>query len=293
MEDPYKVLGVDRAATADQIRVAYRDLAKRFHPDLNPGDDKAETRFKEISAAYDILSDEGKRARFDRGEIDPSGAERRERQFYRGFADGPAGAKYQSFEDIMADLFNKERGRGRGRARGADVRYTLEVDFLEAANGTKKTVTMPDGRSLKISLPAGVREGQSLRLKGKGRSGLGGGTPGDALVEVHIRDHPVFVRDGNDIHIELPITLGEAVLGAKVSVPTVGRAVSVTIPKGSNTGKTLRLRNKGIASKGDQYITLKVVLPDKIDPDLTKLVERWASKHPYDPRQAVQREASS
>ena len=292
MKDPYKVLGVARAASADDIRSAYRDLAKRFHPDLNPGNDKAEARFKEISAAYNMLSDEDKRARFDRGEIDPTGAERREHQFYRGFADGPAGAKYQSFEDVMADLFTNRRG-SRVKARGADVRYTLDVDFLQAVNGDKKTVTMPDSRSLKISLPAGVREGQTLRLKGKGRPGLNGGATGDALVEVHIGDHPVFRRDNNHIHMDLPITLGEAVLGGKVSVPTISGAVSMTIPKGSNTGKVLRMRSKGVAAKGDQYVTLKVILPEKTDADLTRLVEKWTKAHPYDPRATLQRETSS
>lgn len=293
MQDPYKVLGVARTASADDIRSAYRDLAKRFHPDLNPGNEKAENRFKEISAAYNMLSDEDKRGRFDRGEIDPTGAERREQQFHRGFTDGPGGAKYQSFEDVMADLFTHRRGGGRVKARGADVRYTLDVDFLQAVNGAKKTVTMPDGQSLKISLPAGVREGQTLRLKGKGRPGMRGGAAGDALVEVHIGDHSVFRRDNNDIHMDLPITLGEAVLGGKVSVPTIHGAVSMTIPKGSNTGKILRMRNKGVAAKGDQYVTLKVLLPEKTDAELTRLVEKWAKAHPYDPRGELQRQTSS
>lgn len=293
MDDPYKVLGVSRSATADEIRTAYRDLAKRFHPDLNPGNEKAEARFKDVSAAYDTLSDEDKRARFDRGEIDPSGAQRRDRHFHRGFGDGPGGGRYQSFEDVMADLFTSRGGGDRVKARGADVRYTLDVDFLEAANGAKKTVTMPDRRSLKISLPAGVREGQTLRLKGEGRPGLGGASAGDALVEIKIHSHTVFRRENNDIHMELPITLGEAVLGGKVSVPTISGSVTMTIPKGSNTGNTLRMKNKGVAKKGDQYVTLNVVLPEKIDADLARLVERWASEHPYDPRGALQRETSS
>ncbi len=293
MDDPYKILGVSRSATADEIRTAYRDLAKRFHPDLNPGNAKAENRFKEVSAAYDILSDDDKRARFDRGEIDPSGAQRGGRQFHRGFADGPMGHGYQSFEEVMADLFTSRGGRGRVKARGADVRYTLEVDFLEAANGAKKTVTMPDRRSLKIGIPAGVRDGQTLRLKGEGRPGLGGAAPGDALVEIKIRSHPAFRRENNDIHMELPITLGEAVLGGKVSVPTISGSVTMTIPKDSNTGNILRMRNKGVAAKGDQYVTLKVVLPEKTDADLTRLVERWARTHPYDPRLTLQRETSS
>lgn len=298
MKDPYQTLGVARGASADDIKKAYRKLAKKLHPDLNPGNKKIEQEFKEVSAAYDLLSDPEKRARFDRGEIDASGAERPGRGFYRSYAESGQGAKYRSAdssfaEDIFSDLFGGafgDRARSRGGARlnirGADVSYATTASFLEAALGTKKRLILTDGKTLDITIPPGTEDGQTLRLKGQGMPGMGG-PPGDAFIEVKVEPHPFFTREGNDIHLELPVTLPEAVLGASVTVPTIDGKVSLKIPPGSNTGKTLRLRGKGVrkgASRGDQYVKLKVVLPDTPDAELTEFVERWGRRNPYDVR---------
>ena len=299
MQDPYETLGVKKDASADDIRKAYRKLAKKYHPDLNPGDKKAESRFKDIQTAYDLVSDEEKRARFDRGEIDASGQERPQRRYYRDFAEGADGTKYYSQEgfagaadldDILSQVFGGRGVRGAAfRARGGDVSYSLEIDFLDAARGARTTITLPDGRSLALTIPAGVQDRETLRLKGQGMPGYEGGETGDAYIELHIRPHAFFRRKDNDIHLELPVSLPEAVLGGKVTVPTVSGAVSMTIPKGSNTGTSLRLKGKGIPDRktgvaGDQYVTLKVVLPEKPDEALTEFIEKWAPDHAYDPR---------
>jgi DnaJ-class molecular chaperone len=298
--NPYEVLGVKKDASEDELRKVYRKLAKRYHPDLNPGDKQAEARFKEIAAAYDLLSDKEKRARYDRGEIDESGAERAPPGYdYRGFAEGARGAKYdfhaaeglapEDLDDLFA-AFTRGRGRGGGpiRMRGGDVHYTLPVDFLAAVNGARPRLTLGPDKSLDVTIPPGVRDGQVLRLKGQGSAGLGGGPPGDALIEVHVEPHPFFRRDGDDIHLELPVTLAEAVLGGRVTVPTPTGSVAMTIPAGSNAGRTLRLRGKGVAradgSRGDQYVTLKIVVPDAHDEALAAFLRDWAPKHPHDPR---------
>jgi len=311
MKDPYELLGVKRSATADEIRRAYRKLAKELHPDLHPGKPEYEARFKEVSAANELLSDPVKRARFDRGEIDASGAEMPRQRFYRDFAEQGAGAKYRGtegagdFEDIETLFggafrdFARARGGGKTRLkmRGADRRYTLTIDFLEAVNGAAKRVAMPDGRDLDIKIPAGIDDGQTLRLAGQGMPGIGGGPPGDALIDVRVAPHPVFRRDGDDIRLDLPITLGEAVNGAKIAVPTVHGKVTLTIPKGANSGTTLRLKGKGVLKRksrkhGDQYVTLKLVLPEKIDDQLAAFIADWAPEHPYDPRRRIEEETS-
>jgi DnaJ-class molecular chaperone len=300
-QTPYEVLGVKPDASADEIRKVYRKLAKQFHPDLNPGKPEAEARFKSISAAYDLLSDPEKRARYDRGEIDETGAERPPRGYYRGHAEGAQGWRYQpegemdlsDLEDLFAAYGSAGRGRrgeaGAGfRARGADRHFTLTVDFVTAATGGKQRVSLAE-EWLDVTIPAGVEDGQVLRLRGKGSPGFGGGTAGDALIEVRVAPHPLFRRDGDNVQLELPVSLAEAVLGARVSVPTVTGPVTMTIPKGSDTGRQLRLRGKGIQKKspGDEIVTLKVFIGPSSDPELTALLEKWAPQHPFDPRQGM------
>ena len=303
MKDPYKVLGVKRNASQSGIKKAYRELAKKYHPDLHPNEPAIEAKFKEISAAHNLLSDPDKRAKFDNGEIDAGGTERPEHAFYRNYAEGAAGTKYHgaagfgAFEDLSSlftDLFEQRRGpRERqfkqSRMRGGDLSYAMKVSFLDAANGAKRRITLPDSKSLDVTIPAGIRSDQKVRLAGKGAPGVGGGRPGDAYIEVEIEKHEFLTRENDDIHLDLPISLSEAVLGAKVRVPTITGSVSMTIPKNANTGTVLRLKNKGIVNprtkkRGDQYVTLKVVLPEKADKDLKEFVERWGSGHGYDPR---------
>ena len=303
--NPYEVLGVKPAASEKEIRDAYRKLAKRHHPDLNPGNKEAEARFKEIASANDILSDKDKRARFDRGEIDESGAERPPpAQSWRGYAEGAPGEKYQTQnidpEDLeeLFGIFGHARGRTRGggggggfRMPGPDHNFSLTVDFLDAVNGAKKRLELGPDRTLDVTVPAGVRDGQVLRLKGQGGAGIGGGPAGDALIEIHIAPHPLFRRDGDDIRIELPVTLGEAVLGGRIAVPTPSGAVTMNVPANANTGTVLRLRGKGVkradGTNGDEYVTLKVVLPDGGDKDLADFLRDWAPKHAYDPRRGM------
>jgi DnaJ-class molecular chaperone len=303
--DPYDVLGVKREASEDEIQKAFRRLAKKSHPDLHPGDKKAEDRFKELNAAYDILGDATKRARFDRGEIDANGTEIRQNPFAGGrrgaggFGGFGGGGRTETFAfDDLGDIFGGIFGERGGRAgafgggvpsQGEDLRYTLEVDFVDAVTGAKKRLNLPGGKTLDVSIPAGITDGQTIRLKGQGAVGHGG-PAGDALIEVKVRPHAVFRREGRDIHMDLPISLGEAVLGGKAEAPTVSGPVTLTIPKGANTGTRLRLKGKGVAATkrepaGDQYVTLKVMLPKKIDPELEEFVKAWAAKHPNNPRE--------
>ncbi|MCA1441715.1 DnaJ domain-containing protein [Ensifer sp. IC4062] len=301
-DDPYQILNVPRTATQNDIRKAYRKRAKELHPDLHPGDKKVEAQFKALSAAYHLLNDPEQRARFDRGEIDASGAERPQQRFYRNFADADQAGRYTSaggageFEDlsdIFSDLFGRGRGGGGFQARGQDLHYQLEVEFLDAVNGARRRITLPDGNTLDLNIPPGTRDGSTLRLRDKGAPGIGGGPRGDAFIEISVRSHPVFQRKGDDIEVDLPITLYEAVLGAKIEVPTVCGRVSMTVPKGSNTGDVLRLRGKGVktghGAAGDQRVKLQVVLPDKVDPALEALMETWRRAHPYDPRGMLRR----
>lgn len=301
-EDPYKVLGVAKSASQDDIRKVYRKLAKELHPDLNPGNAKAADRFKEISAAYDIVGDAEKRARYDKGEIDASGVERPEQRFYREYANAGAGggqryqtnAGFEDFEDvsdIFADLFRRGGGgAGAGgrtmRLKGSDVHYRLEIEFLEAALGAKKRITVPTGETIDLTIPEGVADGQVLRMKGKGAPGLGGGEAGDALIEIAVRSHPTFTRAGDDVMIELPISLDEAILGGKVETPTISGTVSLTVPAGASSGQMLRLRGKGI-KKGDQLVRLKIVMPPSVDDELKQFMTEWRKAHAYDPRTQV------
>jgi len=309
-DDPYSVLGVAKTASGADITKAYRKLAKKLHPDLNPGDKAAEEKFKQITAAYDIVGDEEKRGRYDRGEIDAGGQERPQQRYYREYAGGDEGARYRStagyedigaFSDLFGDLFG-ERGGARGGGaggrrfsmRGQDAQYRLDVDFLDAVNGTKTRITLPDGGTLDVTIPPGVTDGQVLRLKGKGNPGMGEGGAGDALIEITVRPHAVFKREGDDILVEVPITLDEAVLGGKVEVATVTGRVFATVPPGSNTGQTLRLKGRGVkrgAASGDQLVRLSVVMPERLDDDLKAFAEKWRESHRYDPRRKLKDQA--
>lgn len=305
--DPYEALGVARDATAAQVRSAYLKLAKKLHPDHNPGDKKAEERFKAINTANDLLSDPEKRARFDRGEIDASGQERVEPQFRRGRGQPGRGPDAAAFQDIFSDLFRGGMPGGgmpggmpggmnganaeAARMRGQDQRYRLDVGFAEAAQGAQRRLTLPDGRSLDVTIPVGLEDGQTLRLRGQGGAGWNGAPAGDALIEVSVQPHPYFSREGNDIHLELPVTVAEAVLGAKVAVPTLSGSVSLSVPRHSDAGRQLRLRGRGIPAHagrpaGDLYVTLKVVIgtPDEA---LEEALRVYAEHNPADPRRGM------
>jgi DnaJ-class molecular chaperone len=297
MTDPYQTLGVPKDASADDIHKAYRKLAKKHHPDLNPGNKSSEEKFKDISTAHDLLSDPEKRARFDRGEIDAGGEPRYERPAgYRNYADmggAAGGARYGGADagmgDIFADLFAHVNARqSGGPTRGRDANYSLEVSFLDAINGTQQRLTLPDGRTLDVRVPAGMDDGQTLRLRGQGQDGILGGPAGDALIEVHVRPHKFFRREGDDILLDLPVTLKEAVLGGRVTVPTVTGAVAVTVPPRSDSGRVLRLRGRGVPARGtkaagDQLVTLRVVLSDT-DEALEKFLRSWSPVREIDPR---------
>jgi len=287
MQNPYKVLGVPRRATQSEIKQAYRKLARELHPDSAPDDPKAEDRFKEVSAAYELLSDPEKRGRHDNGEFEPSHARR------PGWTGARAGGNRwkkgrNPFEDFFRQRADKEKAAA--KINGANVSYSLKVDFLDAAQGTKTRVKMANGRKLDVTVPPGTTDGQTLRLKGQGLSGLGGGANGDALVEIEVMPHPFFRREGKDIHVELPVTLTEAVSGGKIETPTIDGNVTLSVPAGSNTGSVLRLKGKGLANgsgkakenqRGNQYVTLKVVLPKNPDKELRDFVEKWGAKNAY------------
>jgi len=305
VEDPYKTLGVAKSASQDDIRRAYRKLAKKHHPDLNPGNTKAEDIFKGVTAANDLLSDPERRARFDRGEIDASGQEQAPRTSYRDYAEGDAGRRYSRGgadsagwnTDDFADIFGSAFGSGRGRAsdrpqRGPDEHYTLTANFLDAINGATQRLTLPDGRTLNAKIPPGTADGQVLRLRGQGGPGWNGGTPGDALIEIQIAPHRFFIRDGQDIRMELPVTVSEAVLGGPIEAPTPAGAVRVRIPPGSDSGSELRLRGRGVpkhdgGAAGDLYATLRVVVGPP-DDALKTFLEGWKPEHPVNPRQSME-----
>jgi DnaJ-class molecular chaperone len=311
MKDPYRVLNVPRSADSALIKQSYRKLAKVLHPDRNPGDQRAAQRFREVTEAYDLLSDPAKRARYDRGEIDTQG---RPRQPFRGFefAGDP-----QRAEGIFGKMFGGAFGRGHGgprgepfgggapfgfedlrrraertasasareaRRRGADRRLRLEVDFVTAARGGRQRLDLGLGRTVEVGIPPGASPGDTLRLKGQGEAGALGGPPGDALVEIAVRPHPTFTRKDHDVHVDLPISVPEALLGASVAVPTIDGPVRMTVPPGSNSGRTLRLKGRGIGGpdgqRGDQYVRLLVMLPEGRDAEL----EQWANRRSYDVR---------
>ena len=299
MKDPYEILGVAKTASADEIRKAYRRLAKKLHPDLNPGDKRAEEQFKEVGAANDLLSDPEKRRQYDAGEIDASGAEKAppHARYYRDYASG-AGHPYESqsgfadfaeSDDLFAELLRRSAEQARRRP-GADLHYELAVDFLDAVNGANKTITLPGGGMLQVTIPAGVEDGQILRLRGKGAPSPGEGEPGDALVQIVVKPHRYFTREGDDIHVELPITLKEAALGGEVRAPTTTGSVMLKIPKRSNTGDVLRLKGKGVKKRdgaGDEFVKLKVMMPTEPEPELEAFIAGWNPSPTYDPRKEM------
>ena len=304
MDDPYKILGVAKGASQDEIRRAYRKLAKQHHPDLNPNNAAAEARFKAAASANALLSDPEKRARFDRGEIDAAGAERGPPPNYRDYAEGGAGGRYsgaaginpEDLNDIFANLFGQRGGAGPGGARealrGQDEHYTLTLSFLDAVNGSTQKLTLPDGRSLEVRIPPGAADGRVVRLRGQGGAGWNGGPAGDGLITLHVTPHPFFKRDGQDIRLDLPVTLKEAVLGGPVEVPTPGGPVRMRIPPGSDSGQELRLRGRGVAAHGklaagDLYARL-VVMVGKPDAALEAFLRDWAPEAPVDPRAGLE-----
>jgi DnaJ-class molecular chaperone len=329
MRDPYEVLGVPRSATADDIKKSFRRLAKKLHPDANKNDPKSAARFAELNSAHEILGDEEKRKAFDRGEIDAEGKPRfqgfegfrarpggagggygREGAF-ETFTWGPEGAQRSSgrggggfgggFEDILKDVFSRAGRRGArggfqfeqddfGPEPGRDIAAALTITLPEAAKGVKRRVQLPTGKEVEVKIPAGLDEGQQIRLKGQGLASPGG-PAGDLLITVSIAPHRLFQREGADLRLELPITLYEAVLGAKVRVPTLDGAVELAIPAGTNAGRTFRLKGKGYPAKhakGDLLATVRIVLPDGKDADLETLMETWRDTKPYDPRRDME-----
>ncbi|WP_158925795.1 DnaJ C-terminal domain-containing protein [Acidisphaera sp. S103] len=295
MTDPYETLGVQRTDDEAAIRAAYRKLAKKHHPDVNPGKPDAATRFGEISSAYDLLSDKDKRARFDRGEIDAEGHERQQqRQYYR---DAPGQERYDpaggfSQEDLEAFFAQQFGDAGRrsdwgatGRVRpGRDMQYSLTVSFVDAAGGTTRRLALPDGKTLDVRIPPGTEDGHVLRLRGQGGPGYNGAPAGDALIEITVAPDPRFHRDGDDIVTDVPVSLKEAVLGASLEVPTIHGPVRLSIPPGSGTGSRLRLRGKGIR-QGHQFVQLQVVIPPGDEPELAEFLKTWTPKGSFTPRE--------
>lgn len=321
MRDPYEVLGVSKSASPADIKKAYRQLAKKYHPDRNKDDVKAKERFSEINTAYEIVGDEKKKAQFDRGEI---GADGKPRGF-EGFGAGPGGFTRgwktaggapggdQHFEfnfggagpgaggagaggfdpsDIFADLFGARRRGQAASARGDDVVATATVPLETAAKGGSARVILPSGRTLEVKIPAGVDDGQQIRLRGQGQPGLRGGEAGDALVTVKLAPHPFFRVEGRDLRVELPVAVYEAALGAKVQTPTLDGKVELGVPAGSNGGRTLRLRGKGLPATdlkpaGDLYVSLKIMLPEDPDADFDAKMRELRDRHGYDPRRKM------
>ena len=294
--DPYQELGVSRDASADKIRKAFHKLAKAHHPDVNPGNKESEERFKRASAAFDLLGDPEKRPKFDAGDIDADG-----RDVQRGFSGRPPGqgGPGDAFEfegvdlnEILGEMFGG-RGRGAGprrgggfASRGGDVRARLEIDLEDAIAGGRKRLSFPDGPTLEVNIPAGASDGQVLRLKGQGAPGRAG--PGDALIELTIRPHPIFRREDDTLVMDLPISVPDAVLGGKVEAPTPEGPVALSVPKGSNSGAVLRLKGRGLSDgqgrRGDLLARLVVTLPEKEDEELSLFAQSWRRDRPYTPR---------
>ena len=311
MRDPYQVLGVPKTANTAEIKSAFRKLAKKHHPDQSK-DVRAKERFSEINGAYEILGDEKKRGAFDRGEIDAEGKPRAPQ--FEGFGAGPgrrgpgmddfqgfnfnfgdsAGGRANTFDaDIFADLFGATRGpRGKRPARGEDVAASVTIPLNLAATGGSARVMLPNGKALDVAIPKGVEDGKAMRLRGQGGAGAVGGPAGDALVTIRYAAHPLFKVEGRDLKLELPVTLYEAALGAKVRVPTLDGAVEATIPPHTSSGRSLRLRGKGLPAasdqpQGDLLATIRIILPEGEDAAFAALMREWRDKKPYDPRSGM------
>jgi DnaJ-class molecular chaperone len=327
MRDPYDVLGVSKGANEAEIKSAYRKLAKKLHPDANKHDPKAATRFAELNAAYEIVGDDEKRKAFDRGEIDAEGKPRF--QGFEGFgarpgggAHGPGAGHFESFsfgpdgfqrasggggfrggfEDILRGMFGGAAAGGpRGfggqfehedfgaPATGQDLQASITVGLAEAAKGSKARVSLPTGKDVEVKIPAGIASGQQIRLKGQGWPSASG-RAGDALITVNVAPHPLFKPDGADLRLDLPITLYEAALGGKVRVPTLDGAVELAIPAGTSSGRTFRLKGKGLKTKtghGDLLATVRIALPDQADDELKALMKKWRDEKPYNPRDGM------
>ena len=301
MRNPYEILGVPKSASPDDIRAAYRKLAKKLHPDLNPGDKSAEEKFKEISGANALLSDNEKRAKFDAGVIGADGNEKpQQRPYYRDYAGANAGARganpnyeqasafsdMDGMDDILAEMFTRQ-SQARANARGRDVQYRLSVPFLDAVNGATQRLNLPDGSSIELKIPAGIKDGQTVRLKGKGEPSGGTGPTGDARVEISVLSHAFFTRAGDDLMLELPVSIKEAALGGPVQTPTAGGTVMLNVPAGSNTGTQLRLKGKGVAGRGDLLVKLRVMLPAQPDQKLNEFLKTWSPDPACDPRKEM------
>ncbi len=311
-ETLYKALGLSKSATQAEIKKAYRKLMKRLHPDLNPGDRAGEERFKAVTAAYDIIGNKDLRKRYDAGEIDETGQETPQKQYYRQYADKDGANPYANqtgygdmgeMDDLFQQMFRNRRAGAQGAGyqqaayRGTDRRYHMKISFLDAALGGTKQIQMADGANLKIQIPRGIDDGKTIRLKGKGEPGINKGPAGDAYIQVEIEGHPVFRRSGMDVEVTLPITIYEAGLGARVKVPTLRGPVGLKIPAGANNGKILRLKGRGIEAaagkKGDQLVRLAVEMPAEINSEIAALLETWREKHAYDPRGEMMKGAAN
>lgn len=297
MENPYEILGVAPTASIDAIKKAYRRLARKLHPDLNAGDKVGEEKFKTVANAYRLLRDPEKRKRFDAGEIDASGAEQPQQRYYRDFAGSSRADAYSNDagfadladgDDVFAELLRRS-AQARANRRGQDLHFRLPIAFAESIAGAVRRLTMPDGEVLDVTIPAGVVDGQMLRLTGKGAPGSGSGGPGDAQIVLEVAPDRRFTRDGDDITFEVPVSLSEAVLGDRIRVPTPTGDVTMTIPPGSSSGSTLRLKGKGAprrgGDRGDQLVKLKIVLPKEVDPELQQFISNWKAGKAFNPRE--------
>lgn len=307
--DPYSVLGVSKTATQEEIRNAYRKLAKSLHPDLNPGNKQAEQRFKEVAAAYELIGDEKKRKAYEEGKAQEEAMRAQQQANARHFYYETQGPDFESgysqgfsFEDLFGEAM---RGPGGARTRpasgprpGQDEMYRMEIDLADVVRGAEREITLPSGKHLRVKIPPGVTEGMKLRFAGQGGPGFQGGPAGDAYVELSIRTSPLFHRQGNDLEIEIPITLSEAVNGGSIRVPTLDGNVMLNVPSGVSSGTRLRIRGKGIPSRaqdkerGNLYVRVKVVLPPVIDEELKKAVAEAEKRHPYDPRADLSAQAA-